>query len=63
MEVFKLHNLGQNDHLKIIKEKYNILRNEIAEKKNLNELEKKAELKKLKSSYNKEKRELLNNLY
>lgn len=63
MEIFKFHSVGRNDHLKIIKEKYNILKNELVKREDLNESEKNAELKNLEKSFKNEKRELLNNFY
>ena len=63
MEDLKLHSFGQNDHLESLKKKYESLKNKIKGNEKLNEKEKKAELKILTKSFEKEKKESKNNLY
>ena len=63
MEELKLHSFGQNDHLESLKKKYESLKNKIKGNDSLNETEKKAELKTMTKSFEKEKRESKSNLY
>lgn len=63
MEKLKLHSLGQNDHLESLKTRYESLKNRIKGNEELNETEKKAELKTLTKSFEREKRVSKNNLY
>ncbi len=63
MEELKLHSFGQNDHLESLKKKYDSLRNNINQNIKLTESEKKAELKSLTKSFEKEKKNSNNNLY
>ncbi len=63
MEELKLHSFGQNDHLESLKKRYESLKNKIKGNEKLNETEKKAELKTLTKSFEKEKKESKSNLY
>jgi len=63
MRELKLHSLGKNNHLKSLKEKYNLLRNKIIRNDRLTENEKNNELKSLSESFEKEKKDAKNNLY
>jgi len=55
METTKLHAFGEKDHLKILKEKYYSLKSSILGNSNLDNAEKKVELKDIKESFKKEK--------
>lgn len=63
MEELKLHAFGQTDHLQSLVEKYNSLRDKLKRNKNLDDLDKKAELVQLEKSFRKEKGDTKNNLY
>ena len=63
MQELKLHSFGQTDHLETLKKKYDSLKKSINENKEMTESEKKAELKTLTKSFEKEKKNSNNNLY
>ena len=63
MEELKLHSFGQNDHLELLKKKYESLKKKIKGNEKLNETEKNMELKTLTKSFEKEKKDSKNNLY
>ena len=63
MEELKLHSFGQNDHIESLKKHYNSLIEKIKRNKKMTEIEKVVELKSLRESFKKEKKESENNLY
>ncbi|MDX6748152.1 hypothetical protein SHK09_15245 [Polaribacter sp. PL03] len=63
METLKLHSLGQNDHLKSLKKKYDLLKNRITGNEKMSENDKKTELKNLAKSFDREKKDSNRNLY
>ena len=63
MEELKLHSFGQNDHLELLKNKYESLKKRIKGNEKLNEIEKTIALKNLTTSFEKEKKDSKNNVY
>jgi len=59
----KLHAGGHSDFIKALKEKYQILKEEVNKNMELTSSEKKAELKKLSESFKSEKRKSNRSLY
>ncbi len=63
MNELKLFSFGQSKHLNAIKKKYAILKNKITEDSSLTEGEKSTKLKQLEKSFEKENKNLNQNLY
>ena len=55
MSELKLHATGQNNHLEVLKEKYNSLKDKIKISSLLSDTEKKTEIKNLTKAFRKEK--------
>jgi len=63
MKELKIHSEGQKDHFKVLREKFNGLKNSLKQNSKLSETEKKAELKKITEEFDKEKKSLNQKLF
>lgn len=63
MEIIQLHSFGENDHLKVIKEKFIALKSKIFGNKNLTHTQKNTELSKLKKKFKESTKNVKKNLY
>ena len=63
MENLQLHAKANQDHFHVLKEKYQALRQLVKEYKALTDIQKETELTDLKTAFEKEKKEIKNNLY
>ncbi len=63
MDELRFYSSGQTNTLEILKEKFESLKSEVRKNKSLTESQKKTKLTELKKSFEKQKKELNNNLY